>query len=86
MSGMRTLMISATAGLALGVGVAFAQGLEFMAAQDAIDEAISHLQKASEGRRFNIDPARDTRRTRAMAYLLLAKTELQPPGLVQPLD
>lgn len=79
-----TILVSAIrglilGGLILGVGVAFAQQIEIVAAQDSIDQAIAHLQKAGEDQRAD-DPSLDARRTRAvraLAFLLLAKTELQ---------
>jgi hypothetical protein len=73
------IVIAAVVGLGLGVAIAATQGIEIIAAQDSINEAMAHLQKAG-------DPASDIKRARALAYLLLARTELQGEGRVQGLQ
>ena len=80
------ITVSAIVALALGAGLVSAQGLDEMAARDAIDEAIALLQKAEQSKRFN-DGEMDSRRARAMAFLVLARTELQPNfGRTYPLE
>ena len=70
------IIVSAAVGLALGAGIVLAQGLDEIAARDSIDEAIALLQKAEQSKRFS-DSGLDARRARALAYLVLARTELQ---------
>ena len=77
------IVVSVIFGLGLGAGIAFAQQNDIASAQSSIDDAIVYLQRAAEGQRSN-DPSLDARRVkavRALAFLLLAKTELEgnPP-------
>jgi hypothetical protein len=81
------MIIPVAMGLAFAAGIAVAQTqpqLEINAANDAIEIAITHLQRAGQGR--ITDPGLETRRARAMAYLLLAKTEIQPTQGLRPLN
>ena len=70
------ITIAVVIGLSLGAGFAFAQTSELFAAEGSINDAISHLQKSVDEQRFN-SPSLDTKRMRALAYLLLAKSEIQ---------
>jgi hypothetical protein len=83
---IKIISAGAAAALVLATGLAFAQGLmpyprpdlEVIAAQEALEEAMAHLQKA----RFPTNSAI----TRAKAYIALAHTELSPVGGVQGLQ
>jgi hypothetical protein len=88
MNRFRLVALSAAVGLTLGAGVAFgaARALDSEgAAQDSIAEAITHLQTADRAQGFR-DPLAERRRARAMAFLLLAQTELQPNQGLRPLN
>jgi hypothetical protein len=84
-----TITIAVAIGLLLGAGIASAQNNEIFAAEGSINDAIAYLQKSGEERYSTPSPSSlDTRRVRALAYLLLAKSELQdgfPLGAGQPL-
>lgn len=80
-----TIFVSATIGVVLATGVAFAQGIGFFAVQDALDGVLSQLQGAGEDQAFN-NPSPDAERTRAvraLTFRVLANTGLDgltPPG------
>ena len=87
MTRIKTTFVALSAALTLAAGLAYAQGglmpyprpdIEVVAAQDSLEEAMSHLQKA----RFPASAAI----TRAKAYIALAHTELVPAGGVQGLQ
>lgn len=86
MSRIRTIFASIAVALMLAAGIAFAQGptpfprpdIDVIAAQDALEEAMGHLQRTR-------NPA-STAITRAKAYIALAHTELAQAGGVQGLQ
>ena len=87
MTRTKTILVTTCAGLMLAAGLAYAQGglmpnpsadRAVIAAQDALQEAMSHLQSA----RFPNSNAI----TRAKAYIALAHTELVDAGGAQGLQ
>jgi len=83
---LQIISAGAAAAVVLAAGLAYAQGLmpfprpdlEVIAAQDALEEAMLHLDKARSPSATAI--------TRAKAYIALAHTELVPAGGVQGLQ
>jgi hypothetical protein len=87
MTRIKTILVTTCAALTLAAGLAFGQGglmpyprpdLEVIAAQDALEEAMVHLDKARIPSAAAI--------TRAKAFIALAHTELLPAGGVQGLQ
>ena len=88
---IRTIITSATIGMAFCIGIAFGAetnavfrrpGPEIMAAQQSITEAIIHLENAGQN-----DTETDWGRIRALAYLSLAREELQAgTAIIRPLN
>jgi hypothetical protein len=75
---MHPIVLSATFGVLLGGGVAFAEEYAFFSAQDSLGEVISRLESMGEGQSFS-NPSIDAKRTRAVRALasrLLAEAEL----------
>ena len=86
MTRIKTILVMTCAALTLAAGFAFAQGglmpnlpdREVIAAQDALEEAMAHLQNARNPSSPSV--------TRAKAYIALAHTELGPTGGAQGLQ
>jgi hypothetical protein len=78
MTRVTTIIASAVAGLALGIGVAFAAAADsdIVSAQRSVSDAIMHLQNAGQDRSPNAEDI-NAHRVRAAAFLTLAQTELQ---------
>jgi hypothetical protein len=78
---MHALVISAALAAAFFAGAATAQQRSIAEAREVVNEAIGILQGAT--RLNQIDEAK---RLRAMSYLVLARTELDPQPLGLPLN
>jgi hypothetical protein len=86
MTRTKSYLVTTCAMITLAAGLAFAQGptpfprpdLEVIAAQDALQEAMEHLQNARISNTAAI--------TRAKAYIALAHTELLDAGGVRGLQ